>query len=169
MSSLYKIESSMLDLLKLLEDENSYAEDGELLPVIKEQFELTEDDFNNKIISYSYIQQKLEDAELAADREIKRVKAIKDKAKANRERLEEATKTAMLRFGITEISGDTRTIKLTTTQVTDVYDIAQLPESFKRTKITVEADKSALRKAMLINGEIIEGAKLVDNYHLKIK
>ncbi len=45
----------------------------------------------------------------------------------------------------------------------EIYDEKQIPDEYKTKVVTVKVDKTAIKKALKETGEIIPGAKIIDN------
>lgn len=90
------------------------------------------------------------------------------KLEAEAEKFEEFLKSNMLRFGVSKIEGPeiNISVKLTKPKVEILDKITN--EKHLRTKVIQEPDKEAIKKD-IENGEVVEYAKLVDNYALTIK
>lgn len=166
--SLYKITDEMIELSNMLEDPDSYDENGEVLPVLQEQLEMVSQDFNNKAMACSYIKQMYENEFDAIDAEIKRLQALKERKKKAQKQVEDLIITNMNRLGLTEIKTPTRILKLTNSVSTEVYDMTKLPTEYQRTRIDVVPDKVKIKEDIK-KGKVVDGARLVQTQSVKIR
>ena len=70
--------------------------------------------------------------------------------------------------GLDKVKGLKYTVGFRKSQAVDVLDLDTVPESLKRTKTIVEADKTAIKDA-LKRGVDVPGALLIDKRNLSIK
>lgn len=103
--SLYTIRQDHLTLLALIEEA-----EGELTPDLEQSLALTQEDFENKAISYAYVVKGFENTQEVIDKEIKRLTDLKKKAAAREELFKSTLSEAMQQFGIEKI--ETPTLKL---------------------------------------------------------
>lgn len=103
--SLYTIRQDHLTLLALIEEA-----EGELTPEIEGQLALTQEDFQNKAVSYAYVVKGFENTQEVIDKEIKRLTELKKKAAAREELFKNLLSDAMKQFGVEKI--ETPTLKL---------------------------------------------------------
>lgn len=167
--TLYEITESGKELLDLIESGQAFEESGELNEVIAEQLDLTKKDFELKARDYAYVIKSVEDKEELFDKEIKRLTEIKKYLSNTSSRMKDAIKNSMEILNIDKFESDTITLQLTKSSAVDIIDIDILPEEFKRTKITVEPDKTKIRNAILKDGEKVAGAVIKENKNLRIK
>jgi len=166
--TLYNLSNEMIDLINLLDDEDSYDENGELDPVIQERFDIVSKDFNEKAISYSWVTQMYDNELDAIDKEIQRLMKLKDTKKRAKKHVENFLASTMVRLKINEVKTDTRTLKLNNYPVVDIVDRSKIPTDYQKPKIDIEINKAKIKED-LKKGIVVEGARLVDNYHIRIK
>lgn len=95
----------------------------------------------------------------------KQVKAL-DKVE---NRLHDLALFSLKTLGTDKLKSDLgHSISLRKSVSVEVTDQSLLPESYLRTKVTVEPDKAAL-KEVLKTGEVVEGAQLVEKEYVVIK
>lgn len=167
--TLYQITDEARFLLGLIESGEAFDESGELNEVVAEQLDLIAKDFDLKARDYAYVIKSVEDKKELVDKEIKRLQAIKKYFENTETRMREAIKDTMVALNIDKFNGELVTLSLRNSKAVNVFDMDLLPEEFKRTKITVDADKIKIREAILKNGEKVAGAEIVENKSLNIK
>ncbi|QQV91464.1 hypothetical protein M1M25_gp032 [Tenacibaculum phage Gundel_1] len=161
--SLYNINE---DQQKLVEE--LIKSDGELTPEMEEQLVLNEKNRNQKAVAYMEVisSQKLKVS--GVDSEIKRLQALKKREGKIIEKLEANLLSCVKAFGNFEVG----TLKFGTrkSQVVeiDVEKKDKIPSEFKTSTTTVTISKTAIKDYLKIEGNKIEGCKLVTNLNLKI-
>ena len=159
-TSLYQIETEHLALMQQIENA-----EGEITQEIAEQLEINESQLQSKSIAYLSVIKSKESFNSQIDEEIKRLQAMK-KRNNNlvtnlKNRLLDAVKlfgdfgSGLLKFGTRKSSS------------VEVENVNALPKEFKVIKVTEQADKSALKKA-INEGQEIEGVSIVEKLNLKI-
>jgi hypothetical protein len=102
---MYHIRAEHLGLLKEIEEA-----EGELTPEMEQALALTEEEFEDKAVSYGFVVKSFEDVEELLDKEIKRLTALKQKATRRAETFKNRLDEAMRQFGVEKI--DTPILKL---------------------------------------------------------
>lgn len=95
----------------------------------------------------------------AAANEIKRLQDRKRAAEAAKERLSNYVVRVMESHGLRKLEGKTNTFTLRDTDSVVITDMDAVPSGFKRTTISVDADKVAIKKAIK-GGASVPGADL---------
>ena len=160
--NLYELTTELKNIYEQIENGEELTEEMENALV------LTEKNLQAKAIDYGYVIKSL-DAEMEMfDNEIKRLQERKKQLAKTQDLLKNNLTNAMQEFGITEMKGRTIKLSFRKSESVDVYNVDALPDEFKRTKVTVEPDKIAIKEA-LKNGEVVEGATLSIKDNLQIK
>lgn len=182
-NSMYNIRAEHLGLLKLIEES-----EGELTPEIEQALALTEEEFENKAVSYGFVVKSFEDVEEVLDKEIKRLTELKKKAVKRAETFKSRLDEAMRQFGVEKITTPTLTLSYRKSKPVELADdfeenflkhvdiIAQVKEGapaglgllVEYFDIKATASKKRIGDA-LKEGAEIEGAKAVENKNLQIK
>ena len=150
---------------RLLIEEIEYL-DGEITPEIEQQLAITKDQLEHKSMAYlSVITQKDAFNELISN-EIKRLQTLKKQNDNVLSRLKENLLNAVLMFG--EYNVGTHKFTTRKSSSVEVEDVNSLPKEFKVIKVTEQADKVALKKAIQ-EGQEIEGVSIVEHLNLAIK
>lgn len=103
------------------------------------------------------------------DQEIEHLKNEKKKYETAIERMKEIAKFVMESNGIVKMEGEKgHSFRLQRSESLVVNNLDKVPEKYLRKKITLEADKVAL-KALVKDGEEIPGVELKTNYSVVIK
>lgn len=155
--SLYQLTDVYQKLSDYIEDD---TELDQYLGSLTEQIE-------NKVDSIVKFRQELIVTSEAIDSEIKRLTDLKKKRERLAERLKENISRSMLEHDIEKL--DTGLFKLSFLKSESVLvDDTQLDEKYIVTKITKQADKVAIKKALKA-GEEVSGASLELKQNLQIK
>ena len=158
--SLYKIETEYLNILTKVDELG-----GELTPELEEQLNINESQLKGKSIAYLEFIRTKEALNTRIDEEIKRLNALKKTNNNLITRLKNGLYNAVKLYGDFE-SGLTKFGTRKTSSVS-VADVNSLPKEYKKVKVTEQADKAAIKKA-LQNGEVIEGCEIIEGSNLKI-
>lgn len=151
---LYKLKDQLVKLNELVESGDLPAQ------AIADTFEALEGEFNDKVIQCTHYLANTEAEIDSLDKEIKRLQAMKKTRQNAIESFRDYMRINMENSGITKIESPLFKISLGKGQeVVEVDPAVKLPEQFTRVK--TEVDKTAL-KAALKNGEIVDGARLVE-------
>lgn len=100
--------------------------------------------------------------------ELERLRKRKERQKKLIDMLKANLDVAMQVKGVKSLHVSSFTIGYRKSTVVNVLDLAAIPDEYKRTKITVDADKTAIKQA--INNKVdIPGAELVVKQNIQIK
>lgn len=181
--SMYHIRAEHLGLLKEIEEA-----EGELTPEIEQGLALTEEEFEDKAVSYGFVVKSFEDVEEVLDKEIKRLTELKKKAAKRAETFKARLDEAMKQFGIEKIQTETLTLSYRKSKPVELADdfeekflanvsieikpkegapkeISNLIEYFD---FKTAVSKTRIGDALKI-GATIPGAKVVEKKNLQIK
>lgn len=161
--SLYKIDRELMALLEAIAEQ-----DGEITPEQDEQLAINRYELETKAVDYSMAILQLNAWVEMADKEAKRVTAIKNAYKKTSETLKQRITDAMERYDIREVKDATIKVSLRKSVQTIIDDLNQVPKQYKTVKVETTPDKTAIKKAIQ-EGEIIEGAHLEEKNNLQIK
>ena len=160
-NTLYDIKQEHLELIQEVEEM-----EGELTPEMEYKLKINQNELQNKAISYhSYILSK-DSFNMQIDSEIKRLQALKKRNNNVIENLKSRLIGAIQTFG--EFTVGTNTFGLRKSERVEIEDVNLLSKEYKTIKVTEQADKIAIKKA-LKEGKQIENAYIVEQYNLKIK
>jgi hypothetical protein len=143
-------------------------QDGEITPEQDEQLAINRYELETKAVDYSMAILQLNAWVEMADKEAKRVTAIKNAYKKTSETLKQRITDAMERYDIREVKDATIKVSLRKSVQTIIDDLDQVPKQYKTVKVETTPDKTAIKKAIQ-EGEIIEGAHLEEKNNLQIK
>ena len=160
-NTLYDIKKEYLELIQEVEEM-----EGELTPETEYKLNINQNELQNKAIAYhSYILSK-DSFNMQIDSEIKRLQALKKKNNNVIENLKTRLVGAIQTFG--DFTVGTNTFGLRKSERVEIEDVNLLPKEYKTIKVTEQADKILIKKA-LKEGKQIENAYIVEQYNLKIK
>lgn len=113
----------------------------------------------------------LDAAANAVDNEIERLSNMKKSIIKERDKHKDRVKAVMDMHGIVEITTEGGKLKIAKNPVSvDIIDFESVPEEYKKTTISVTADKKAISDHFKATGEIIPGTMMkTDNTRLDIK
>lgn len=161
----------MSSLLSLIAENKSL-----LAEVIENGGELPDDLAAKIFASEKSIQEKADNYAVFIDQLKAEIEFFKDKAKEFRAvakslenldaNIKERMKYAMEELGKDEIIGDVYRFKLSSAQPRLELDESKIPADFKKTTVTIEADKDSIKQA-LKSGHNVEGACLVESKSLR--
>jgi hypothetical protein len=143
-------------------------QEGEITPEQDEQLAINRYELETKAVDYSMAILQLNAWVEMADKEAKRVTAIKNAYKKTSETLKQRITDAMERYDIREVKDATIKVSLRKSVQTIIDDLDQVPKQYKTVKVETTPDKTAIKKAIQ-EGEIIEGAHLEEKNNLQIK
>ena len=161
--SLYKIDRELMALLEAIAEQ-----EGEITPEQDEQLAINRYELETKAVDYSMAILQLNAWVEMADKEAKRVTAIKNAYKKTAETLKQRITDAMERYDIREVKDATIKVSLRKSVQTIIDDLDQVPKQYKTVKVETTPDKTAIKKAIQ-EGEIIEGAHLEEKNNLQIR
>jgi len=158
---LYQITQEAQYLAALLETE-------ELTPELEAELLINQEQLQTKGINYAKVIANYQSESDQIDAEIKRLKAMKESRDKKVTWLTESLKKAMLVSGIEKIESPLFKISLRRSEAVEVEIPEALPVDWQVKKVTITADKVAIKKAIK-EGYSITGARLVENFSLSIK
>jgi hypothetical protein len=158
---LYQITQEAQYLAALLETE-------ELTPELEAELLINQEQLQSKGINYAKVIANYQSEADQIDAEIKRLKAMKESRDKKVTWLTESLKKAMLVSGIEKIESPLFKISLRRSEAVEVEIPEALPVDWQVKKVTITADKVAIKKAIK-EGYSITGARLVENFNLSIK
>jgi hypothetical protein len=159
--NLYQITQEAQYLAALLETE-------ELTPELEAELLINQEQLQTKGINYAKVIANYQSESDAIDAEIKRLKTMKESRDKKVTWLTESLKKAMLVSGIEKIESPLFKISLRRSEAVEVEIPEALPVDWQVKKVTITADKVAIKKAIK-EGYSITGARLVENFNLSIK
>lgn len=166
MTTLYDIKGALANLIDLLENEDLTQEQMENLSEVYTQMQ---GDFDQKIENTVKVIRNYESDVNAIDEEIKRLQAKKKSAQARADWLRNNIKMAMIALDKNKVKTALCTVSLSDEKIAGVQitgNVDDLPKEFQ--KIKIEADKTALKNA-LMDGIEIDGVELYTNRTLTIR
>ncbi|WP_338912754.1 siphovirus Gp157 family protein [Clostridium perfringens] len=163
---LYELTQNYRNLESLLD--NLGEQEGLTVEIIHGALGQVEDDINIKIENTCKVIKEIEADSIGIDEEIKRLSALKKQKENTVKKLKEYVEFEMNGIGLTKVEGKLFKISFRKSKVVNVLDETKIPKEFIKIKTTETISKTDLGKA-LKNGEIIEGAELVENKSLQIK
>lgn len=167
--NIYEISTQIRNIYEELQDGTGVDEEtGEVKPEIIEALMISKNDLQSKAIDYGYVVKSFGDEIDIYDREIKRLTARKKQLQNIQDRVSNILRDAMVEFNMPKIEGKTIKVSLRKSDSVEILDLNALDEKFKRTKITIEPDKVAIKKSIK-NGEIVNGAVIVEKQNIQIK
>jgi hypothetical protein len=159
--NLYQLTQEAQYLAALLETE-------ELTPELEAELLINQEQLQTKGINYAKVIANYQSEADQIDAEIKRLKAMKESRDKKVTWLTESLKKAMLVSGIEKIESPLFKISLRRSEAVEVEIPESLPVDWQVKKVTITADKVAIKKAIK-EGYSITGARLVENFNLSIK
>jgi hypothetical protein len=159
--NLYQITQEAQYLAALLETE-------ELTPELEAELLINQEQLQSKGINYAKVIANYQSESDAIDAEIKRLKSMKESRDMKVTWLTESLKKAMIVSGIEKIESPLFKISLRRSEAVEVEIPEALPVDWQVKKVTITADKVAIKKAIK-EGYSITGARLVENFNLSIK
>jgi heme oxygenase len=159
--NLYEITHEAQYLAALLETE-------ELTPELEELLVINQEQLQSKAGNYAKVIANIQGDSDAIDAEIKRLKAMKETKDRAVTRLKDAVKNAMLVSGIEKIESPLFKLSLRRSEAVEVEVPEALPIDWQVKKVTITADKVAIKQAIK-EGYAITGARIIENFSLQIK
>lgn len=148
--------------------ENLGEQEGLTVEMIKEALGQVEEDINTKIENTCKVMKEIEADALGIDDEIKRLTVLKKQKENTAKKLKEYIEFEMNGIGLNKVEGKLFKISFRKSKAVKILDETKIPKEFIKIKTTETISKTELSKA-LKNGEIIEGAELIENRSLQIK
>lgn len=161
--SLYKIDQDLMAIIEAIAEQ-----DGEITPEQEQALSIGQYELETKTIDYGMAILQLKAWAEMADKEVKRVTAIKNAYKKTAETLDKNITAAMEKYDMKEVKSPTMKISLRKSVQTIIDDVDELPREFKTVKIETTPDKTAIKKAIQ-SGEVVKGAHLEERNNLQIK
>lgn len=161
--NLYEIQQDYRQLASDLEHS-----DGELTPEMEQRLALNTEDWHNKAEAYCCVIAELEHEAVAIKNEEGRLKKLRDQKETTITRLRQKLCEALAERGGYLATNLFMLSNKTTKAVELQVDPQELPALYQRSKLTISADKDALRAALMA-GTVINGVKLVTNTHVVIR
>jgi hypothetical protein len=159
--NLYQITQEAQYLAALLETE-------ELTPELEAELLINQEQLQTKGINYAKIITNYTSQKNQIREQINRLKEMEDSCDKKINWLTENLKKAMLVSGIEKIDSTLFNISLRRSEAVEVEIPEALPVDWQVKKVTITADKVAIKKAIK-EGYSITGARLVENFNLSIK
>jgi hypothetical protein len=159
--NLYEITHEAQYLAALLETE-------ELTPELEELLVINQEQLQAKAGNYAKVIANIQGDSDAIDAEIKRLKAMKESKDRAVTRLKDALKNAMMVSGIEKIESPLFKLSLRRSESVEVEVPEALPIDWQVKKVTITADKVAIKQAIK-EGYAITGARIIENFSLQIK
>ena len=163
MAKIYELNQQIAACIRFDDDHVVNTEDGEILDL--EQFEALQMERDAKVENLAcYIKNKRADAEAIyaeIDNLSKRAAALKKEA---------ARCEAHLAGVLYGENFDSPRCKISwrKSEVCNVLSLDEIPEEFKRTKVTVDADRTAIKKAIKA-GTVVPGAEIIQKLNMTLK
>nr|DAY50821.1 MAG TPA: resistance protein [Caudoviricetes sp.] len=163
MASVYELDAKISSCIQLDEEHVVSVDDGEILNL--QQFEALQMERDAKVEGLAcYIKNKLADAEaIYAEIDVLSQRAAIMKKEAERCK-------AYLAGALYGEKFETPRCKITwrKSEICNVLNIDAVPEEYKRTKVTVDADKTAIKKAIKSGAEV-PGAEVIQKLNMTLK
>lgn len=163
MANIYELKDQIKACIQLDEEHVVDTEDGEILNL--QQFEALQMERDQKIEGMCcYIKNKLSEAD-AIDAE---ANTLSQRSGVIRKEVERCK--AYLAGALYGEKFETPRCKITwrKSEICNVLNIDAVPEEYKRTKVTVDADKTAIKKAIK-SGMDIPGAEVIQKLNMTLK
>ncbi|MFR9240988.1 MAG: siphovirus Gp157 family protein [Clostridium baratii] len=148
--------------------ENLVEQEGLTVEMIQEALGQVEKDINTKMENTCKVMKEIEADALGIDEEIKRLTVLKKQKENTAKKLKEYVEFEMNGIGLNKIEGKLFRISFRKSKAVRILDETKIPKEFIKVKTTETISKTELSKA-LKNGEIVEGAELIENRSLQIK
>ena len=143
--------------------------EGELSTEIELALAINQNELQEKAINYGYAIKSIESDITAIETEIDRLKGLKTNRVNAIDRMKATVLDAMNIYGIEKVSSPTLNLSIRNNpEAITLVNEYQVPEIFRKEKVTVSIDKTAIKNA-LKNGEEVPGATLTRSQSLSIK
>lgn len=160
-NTLYSIKNEYLEIVNEIEEL-----EGELTPELEYKLKINKSDLNNKAIAYHSVILNKEAFNTTVDNEIKRLQGLKKQNNNVIDKLKNSLVSAIELYG--DFTIGTNTFSLRKSERVEVEDVNLLPKEFKTVKVTEQADKVEIKKALKL-GQEIKNCYIRKVYNLKIK
>ena len=163
MAKIYELNQQIAACIRLDDDHVVNTEDGEILDL--EQFEALQMERDAKVEGLAcYIKNKLAEAEAI----YAEINVLSYRAGAMKKEAERCK--AYLAGALYGEKFETPRCKITwrKSEICNVLNIDAVPDEFKRTKVTIDADKTAIKKAIKAGAEV-PGAEVIQKLNMTLK
>ncbi len=147
--SLFNIRQDHLTVLALIEEA-----EGEMTEELLQQLQLTQEDFNNKAVSYGYIIRKHEAESDTIASEIKRLQALKQRADKKADLFRKMLDEGMRQFGIEKVETDLMKISFRVSKPVELSETFQ-DDILKYADVSITINHDKVITAMAA-GELVE-------------
>ena len=156
--SLYKITNKFVDLMDKMEEGELTEEEYNLLG---EELALELQNKSANIIGYVKNSESLLEAIKAEE---KRLADMRKMGEAKLDKFKQYVKENMERLDLTKIETELGNLAIAKNPLSvEIENEEEIPEEFKKEVVTVKIDKTAIKNHFKETGEIIAGAKIVDD------
>ena len=159
--SLFEISEEQHEIINAIQEF-----DGEITPQLEEALMINEKNRNQKVMAYVNVFATSDGLIATATELKKRCDAVIKRENAKQERMKSNLLGYIKQFGEFSIGIMKFGTRKSTTLEVEV-DVNELPEEYRTKKVTITADKKALKEA-IERGEKIEGVRLQENQNLRI-
>lgn len=161
--SIYNIQNDHLMLMSQIEEL-----EGEITPEIEEQLALTQEEFEEKAVSYGYVIRQYDFEIKQVQEEIERLSSICAKKSKIKEELKSRIHEAMIRFCIEKIEKNNLKLSFRKSKQLIIDEDAVIPSNYITIKEVESVDKKALKEA-IEEGSVFKGIYVFENKNLQIK
>ena len=162
MASIYELTVEAQKLASILSE-------GELTEEIENSLAINQNELQQKAIDYGYVIKSFESDINAIDSEIKRLQGLKTARNNAIKRMKDSVLEAMQIYGIEKVESPTLKLSIRNNpESVNLVNEYQIPDKFKKEKVTVTISKSEIKKA-LQDGEDVPGATLERSQTIQIK
>lgn len=143
--------------------------DGELSEELENALVINQNELQEKAINYGYAIKSIESDIETIDAEIERLRALKISRTNAIERMKSAVLDAFTIYGIEKVTSPTLNLSVRLNpESVEVINEYQIPEIYRKEKVTVSIDKTAIKEAIK-SGLEVPGAVLDRKKRLEIK
>jgi len=161
--SIYHIQSEHLQLMQEIENN-----EGEITPEIDQRLGLTQEQFEDKAVSYGYLMKHINDESVIIQNEIERLQGILKAKNALEAQLKTRITEAMISMNIEKVTKNNLTLSLRKSEQLIIQDDAVVPSKYLSKKLVLTPDKTAL-KTDIKAGKKIKGISVITKQNLQIK
>lgn len=163
--TLYSITNKFVELIDKAENEELTAEEVQAISAELEQELLNK---SSNIIGYMQNAESLIEAIKVEETRLAEMRKVGER---KLEKFKTYVLDNMNRLGLAEIQTKLGVLKAAKNPMSiEIEDENEVPYEFKKEKVTVAVDKTAIKKHFKETGEIVAGTKVIDNkYSLRIK
>ena len=162
--TLYHIREEHLSILQQLEENN-----GELTPELETALSLTQEQFQEKAVSYGFVVKYFDTGASVVEAEIKRLQQLQEKLENKGEMFRQRLEGAMHQFGVEKIETPTLKISFRKSEVVEIIEADKLPATMLDIVPQSHKINKTKIKAAIKAGEDVPGAALVTRQNLQIK